>query len=569
MFCPNCETENRDDAKFCNECGFPLNGAIARAAGGASPTPARNEAEALFDFPVKDTREEALFDQFPSIPAMPEEPKSNDSFFAPHELSYANSKRRPSVKDLQGAPEEDAQDESQAYSQPKRVRVNFDELPLRAADLQPDQPRRNDRFDGFAEETPDESENEHKRGRFPIIGTAETSGLDRFATGSILIDDDPIMSSPAAEPEPEYAAEGTQPYQATERIMADERPLEESSFWDDDNTMQMPVIDSAEQSRARDFRVAPEADKGARKRRIAAGVAIGVVVIAAAVAFITWSMELWGGIAVPDVTQMTAAEATKVLEDEGFIVRTTQVKSDETEGLVIITDPTAGSRAEEGTEVVIHIATPRLVPDVIGRNADEAAAMLKESGYENVTYEQVKSDKDENLVLSITPEPGTRAKSTTGVVVQVSEAYTVPDVTDMTVDEALKAIEAEGLESTVIYIDTTQYPDGTVLGTEQEAGAKVKSDTVVALNVARARGAELIALSQEYLAAGAEVNIGEYEYRIENVTTLEYVGDDTVSFTVTATPFMYFYGDLVYASSQQTVTGNIVWNENNEIVSVS
>ena len=32
MRCPNCENENRDQAKFCDECGFPLTGAIARAA---------------------------------------------------------------------------------------------------------------------------------------------------------------------------------------------------------------------------------------------------------------------------------------------------------------------------------------------------------------------------------------------------------------------------------------------------------------------------------------------------------------------------------------------------------
>ena len=32
MLCPNCESENRDGAKFCDECGFPLTGAIAARA---------------------------------------------------------------------------------------------------------------------------------------------------------------------------------------------------------------------------------------------------------------------------------------------------------------------------------------------------------------------------------------------------------------------------------------------------------------------------------------------------------------------------------------------------------
>lgn len=29
MICPNCRTDNRDGAKYCDECGFPLAGKIA------------------------------------------------------------------------------------------------------------------------------------------------------------------------------------------------------------------------------------------------------------------------------------------------------------------------------------------------------------------------------------------------------------------------------------------------------------------------------------------------------------------------------------------------------------
>ena len=42
MRCPNCENENRDQAKFCDECGFPLTGAIARAA--IEPLPDEQDA---------------------------------------------------------------------------------------------------------------------------------------------------------------------------------------------------------------------------------------------------------------------------------------------------------------------------------------------------------------------------------------------------------------------------------------------------------------------------------------------------------------------------------------------
>ena len=32
MICPNCQTENRDQAKFCDQCGFQLSGLIAQVA---------------------------------------------------------------------------------------------------------------------------------------------------------------------------------------------------------------------------------------------------------------------------------------------------------------------------------------------------------------------------------------------------------------------------------------------------------------------------------------------------------------------------------------------------------
>lgn len=32
MICPHCHSENRDGAKFCNECGLPLSGKITEVA---------------------------------------------------------------------------------------------------------------------------------------------------------------------------------------------------------------------------------------------------------------------------------------------------------------------------------------------------------------------------------------------------------------------------------------------------------------------------------------------------------------------------------------------------------
>ena len=46
MICPNCQTENRDQAKFCDECGFPLSGLIAQVAADIASTDDVQKADA-------------------------------------------------------------------------------------------------------------------------------------------------------------------------------------------------------------------------------------------------------------------------------------------------------------------------------------------------------------------------------------------------------------------------------------------------------------------------------------------------------------------------------------------
>mgnify|MGYP002248430523 CR=1 FL=1 len=105
-------------------------------------------------------------------------------------------------------------------------------------------------------------------------------------------------------------------------------------------------------------------------------------------------MELWGGKIVPDVTGMTQADATYMLQNKGFAVRSTTVPSDSTEGLVLLMDG-AGARQQEGAEVVIHVSTSRTVPKVVGSSQDSALKALSDNGFENVDVQLERSDEPE------------------------------------------------------------------------------------------------------------------------------------------------------------------------------
>ena len=472
MRCPNCETENREGAKFCDECGTRLDAA--------------SDADATMKIEVADEGELESQGEEEVIAADDDnvgigEPESGEE-------KYNEGSEAVDVIDTQ-----EELPPVEAYEQ-----VAFEEQRTELID-------------------------------------ADLSGFDRsYDYGERLVD--PGYKEPTVD-------------------------------WRDGGTMKMPTVEGEEPVRSRDY-LESSSVKKSNKLKIALGAIAAVVVVAAIVAFATYQAELWGGVSVPDVIGMTEAEATSVLKEQGFEVRSTKVKSDDTEGLVLVMDPDANSRAEEGSEVIVHISTSREIPDVIGKTQSEAESAFAEEGFANVVYEKEHSDEAEGTVLSIVPEVGTRAKAAQEVIVKVAEPYIVPEIAGMYLQEAQTTIEEAGLAYDYEYVNTVDYPDGSIMGSWPSAGEKVTHDTVVVIQIARARGPELEGLTSSYLAPGNSVTIGINNYAIESLDSVEYIGDDTVAYTMTARPFTYILGETVSISSRQ-VSGLIVWNEDNTIASIS
>ena len=327
--------------------------------------------------------------------------------------------------------------------------------------------------------------------------------------------------------------------------------------WRDGATMEMPVIE-ADQSppKSTDFRISSSKDANKPSKRTIFAIIAAIVIALAVVAGVTYAMEIWGGKSVPDVTGMSESEATETLQAKGFAVRSTQVKSDDKEGIVLVEDPEGNSRLAEGSEVVIHITTHRFVPDVVGKSLDEAKSAIAAEGFENVTY------------TFVTPEPNTRAKGSTAIEIKVAQPYCVPDVSGMSLSEAQKAINDAGLTYQVYYTNSEQYPDGTILGTQPAAKEKVKSDTVVTINVTRVRSAELISATRSLLAAGSTIDISGVSYSISSLDAVQCVGDDKTTYTMTATPFVSLFGERL-SGTTRTVSGTIVWTESSTVSSIT
>lgn len=534
MLCPNCETPNSDDARFCAECGFPLSGSIARAAGAASPARSRP----TYHRPA------------PPQPAAPSET-------APPAATLSRSSQRYQSK---RDPLEDAGD-SPAFpwassAEPEPAEEPFIAPADNAAPSEaeaPDEPQTTPVFEGFRSfDGFDDNRGHPGRDGFASAPTVELRDIQEDGRFEGEADDGSFEAflHPAEDSHGDLHRADT---------IAFDRGFGKTGV--------MEPVGSGRPS-ARSFRAA-EPKRRLNGRQIALIVGGIAAVAIALVAVIGFALGFWGGIAVPNVVGMDQAQAESTLEEAGFVPKVMQVKSDEIEGRVLVMDPGAGSFAEEGSEVMIHIATARTIPEVVGEDVEEALRMLSEAGYNNVKQSIEYTDQPEGTVLSIAPEPGTRAKSSMEVSITVAENYKVPDVSGQSQEQAMETVRNAGLSPYVLYIDTDQYPDGTVIGTDPAAGTKVTAEASVAVTVARVRGVELTALAEEMLTPGATVDIGGVSYQIESLDSVSYQGDDTVAFSVTAKPFVTFFGETLFASASQAVSGQIVYNAANEVVSIS
>lgn len=135
------------------------------------------------------------------------------------------------------------------------------------------------------------------------------------------------------------------------------------------------------------------------------------------------------------------------------------------------------------------------VPNVVGMTEDDAKETLNDEGlgFKVVSREESK-EYEKGRVSEQKTEAGEEVAKNTTIEVVVSsglvgDSITVPDVSDMTEDEAQSALENAGfrnISSEFTYHDSV--PSGQVIGTTPEAKAEATEDTEIVMQVSK--GAE-------------------------------------------------------------------------------
>ncbi|GAA1723453.1 Stk1 family PASTA domain-containing Ser/Thr kinase [Aeromicrobium alkaliterrae] len=155
---------------------------------------------------------------------------------------------------------------------------------------------------------------------------------------------------------------------------------------------------------------------------------------------------------VPETAGQSVEAATGRLTDAGLTVAAEpQERADATvpAGQVIDTDPKAGETVDEGTEVTLIVSTgpePFDMPDVRDLSYDQAAANLQAQGLQ-VTREDRDSDQPANVVIQSNPPAGTSVLPGQTVTLIVSKGQIqVPDVTGMDVATAISTLTQAGFD---------------------------------------------------------------------------------------------------------------------------
>jgi beta-lactam-binding protein with PASTA domain len=204
-------------------------------------------------------------------------------------------------------------------------------------------------------------------------------------------------------------------------------------------------------------------------------------------------------VAVPNVVGKTETEASQLLSAAGFIVNPVPTENaDVEEGVVISQDP-PGGEAAPGSTVTINVSSGSGsigVPSVAGLSEADARAALQGAGFTNITTSQEASqDVPAGSVIRSDPAQGAEVPADQAITLVISsgaETVTVPNVEDLTEQNARTALEGAGLVVQVSEQDTNKPDeDGVVIRQSPAGNAQARRGDTVTIFVARFREPEI------------------------------------------------------------------------------
>jgi serine/threonine-protein kinase len=260
-------------------------------------------------------------------------------------------------------------------------------------------------------------------------------------------------------------------------------------------TQAMPLIEAAglsSQDRARRTSAA-----GVRGRGLGFWAVSGLAVIAAIVGAVVISQFLFGGsggsrVQVPNLDGLTVQGASTALAE--FDLRLgaqTPELSDRPEGTIIAQQPAAGEMLEQGQAVNVTVSGGQeqaTVPQLVGLTSIEAARLaLSDANLQLGEIKQQDSEQPPGYVLDQEPAEGSAVDAGTAVSITISTGnIVVPDVIGSSEAQARSDIVQAGFEAQVVYQESAEFIDGSVIAQAPLPGGQLARGSLVTITVATA-----------------------------------------------------------------------------------
>jgi len=188
----------------------------------------------------------------------------------------------------------------------------------------------------------------------------------------------------------------------------------------------------------------------------------------------------------PDLVGLDLDDAEEIIEDFGLILSSTvyDFSNEQPADIIFDQNPVPGSKVSKSDTVTLYISkgeNPQsTVPDVLQMTEEEAIEELKAQGFEIISVYYEESTEEKDLVFSQTPVAGTLYEKTQEVIIKISLGVKVPNVIDMTREEAELELSELGFEVEILPDEETY---GKVIGQTPEADEYLNYGSIVTIEI--------------------------------------------------------------------------------------
>ena len=207
-------------------------------------------------------------------------------------------------------------------------------------------------------------------------------------------------------------------------------------------------------------------------------------------------------VTVPDLVGMTEEEAKEALSKKnlGYHVSGRETSDKYDSGVIIRQETDAKTKVDKNTQINVVVSSGKeektvMVPNVVGMSEDEAQRMLDDAKLVVDSTAVYDSSVEEGKVISTDPASGVEVKEGTKVTMTVSmgaEKATVPNLVELSQEDAEAALAAAGLVGSASEEYSDKYDAGIVMSQKTKADKKVDAGTTVEYVVSKGPKVEMV-----------------------------------------------------------------------------